>query len=135
MNKTIGGFTYRTSGVMSTADQFAVARKLAPAVPVLQGLLSQENLNKERSLLTVLMFANISDESTNFVLGKCLNVISRQDPGSGNFAPLSDGKGNLMFLDVNLPVLMDLMVEVINENLGDFFRTALDSLQAQAQAN
>lgn len=134
MNKTIGSVNYVTSGAMSVSDQFALARKLAPAIPVLQGLLKRENLDKERSLLTVLMFSNISEEASQYVLGKCINVIARQDPASGNFAKLSDGKGNLMFQDITLPVLMELVVDVIDENLGDFFRTALDSLQAQATA-
>jgi hypothetical protein len=133
MNKTIDGQVYATRAKMSVGDQFAVARRLGPTVPVLQGLLDKENLDKERSLLTVLMFSHISDDATEFVKSKCLNLVDRSDV-TGKMAPLTDGKGNLMFHDVSLPAMLELVIAVIDENLGDFFRTALVSLAEQAQA-
>ncbi len=127
MELTIGNHVYETSGNLNTFEQLHVARKLGPAVPMVQGLLDPANADKDKELLFVLMLSQIDDASTEYIVQKCLSVVKRKQP-TGPSAPIQTKEGTLMFDDIGLAGLIELTVAVIEENLGDFFRTALAQL-------
>lgn len=127
MELTIGNHSYETSGFLDTFTQLHVARKLGPAVPMVQGLLDPANANKDKDLLFVLMLSQIDDSSTEYIIGKCLNVVKRKQE-SGPSAKIQAPDGSLMFDDIGLAGMLEITVAVIEENLGDFFRTALAKL-------
>ena len=132
MNLTINGIAYSTTAKLDAFTQLHVARKLGAALPVVDGLVRQENAGKDKTLLSLLMLSNISDADADFVVKKCLGVVVRN---SGNQpAKIQTPYGELMFDDISLAAVLDLAVAVIEENLGDFFRTSLGRLaQEEAQ--
>ena len=133
MDLTLGNHQYTTSGRLDTFTQLHIARKLGPVIPTVEGLIAQRNEGKPKSILTVLMLSSLDDRDAEFVVKKCLAVILRkQQDGKG--AKLLSSDGSLMFDDTPMNDLLELTVAVIEENLGDFFRTALDNFnQAGAQ--
>lgn len=60
----------------------------------------------------------LSDKDMAFVLKTCLGVVKRKD-GSG-WAPVMR-KDQLMYEDINLVSMIRIAVEVIKDNLSDFF--------------
>lgn len=122
-----GGHVYVLNTKMDAFTQLHLARKLGPAIPIVQGLTDPANASKEKSLLTILMLSQIADIDTEYVIKKCLAVVSRQQEG-GKLARIQSQDGSLMFDDITMTTMLELTVAVIEENLGDFFRTALASL-------
>ena len=131
MNLTLNNQEYSTSGKLDTFTQLHVARKLGPAMPVLEGMVDPDNLSKDKTLLTVLMLSKIGDSDVEYIMRRCLSVVTRKH--IGGFAKIQTAEGNLMFDDISLHTLLELTVTVIEENLGDFFRTALGGLEAAAK--
>ena len=118
-----------TSGKLDVFSQMHLVRKLGAALPVLEGMTDTRNASKDKTLLTVLMLANISDADSEFVVKKCLSVVTRKQGSS--FAKLQTPDGHMMFDDISLSAMLEITVAVIEENLGNFFRTALSDLKAQ----
>lgn len=127
MNLVSGGVAYSSKGKLDAFTQLHIARKLGPALTIVDGLVRKENFDKEKHLLIVLMLSHISDENTEFVIHKCLSVVMREQV-NGQYAPVQTPAGALMFDDMTMTTILELTVEIIEENLGDFFRTALERL-------
>lgn len=133
MDKTLNGVRYITSGPLDAFTQLHIARKLGPALPILEGMVDHRNDGKDKGLLSVLMLAQIPDSDTEYVLRKCLAVVMRQRD-TERPAKIQAPDGTLMFDDITMQTMLQLAVDVIEENLGDFFRTALDGMaQVAAQ--
>lgn len=128
MEMLIEGNTYQV-GNMDAFSQLHVARKLGPALPIVEGLVSERNVGKDVTLLVVLILSKLTDEETEYVIGKCMSVVSRkQEQG---WAKLYTN-GALMFSDTSMHAIIQLTAQCIVTNLGDFFRTALASLEQGA---
>lgn len=126
MNLKVGEHDYTLSGKLDVFAQLHVARKLAPALAVVDGLTHPKNTGKDKVLLVVLMFSQLDDEDSEFVIRKCLSVVMRkQETG---FVKIQTSTGQLMFQDISLDELLLLTSTVLEESLGDFFRTALARL-------
>lgn len=125
----VGTKTYQI-GQLGTFDQLNVARKLGPAMPLIDGLVRKDNSGKDLSVLTLMALSQIDDDANAFVVGKCLSVVSLKQQ-DGKFAKLTTASGDLMFSDTSVAEIMKLVVSVIEENLGDFFRTALGNLDTK----
>jgi len=125
MNVVINGNTYLTQKKLDTFSQLHLARKLAPALPIVEGMLSEEEDASSRGLLSILLFSKLDEKESEFVVNKCLSMVVRQqDKG---FVKLQAPNGSFMFDDLDLDAILQLTVLVIEENLGDFFRTVLIS--------
>jgi hypothetical protein len=132
MNHTgSNGRQYATVNKLSVTDQFAIARKLGAVMPLIGPMVEPDNVQKDKTLLTLLMLGNLSDDHSAFVTGRCLSVVTTTDD-KGNVCRLTAPNGTFMFQDVTVKDILDLSAAVIEENLGDFFRIALGSLSAQA---
>lgn len=123
----LGGNVYSLSQKLDAFTQLHVARKLGPALPIVEGLVDERNAGKDKTVLTVLMLAQLSDADTEFVIRKCLGVVVRHQSG-GRPAKIQSPDGSLMFDDIDMQTMLDLTIAVIEENLGDFFRTALQRM-------
>lgn len=133
MEAVIDGLQYATTGKLDAFAQLHIARKLAPALPVINGMVHPDNVGKDKKILTVLMLAHINDADTNFVINKCMSVVVRKD-ASGKYVKIQTVDGHLMFDDIGMHALLELTFEVIEENIGDFFRMSLANLeQAESQ--
>lgn len=134
MNHTgSAGRAYASVSKLSLTDQFAIARKLGAVMPLIGPMVTPENVEKDKTLLTLLMLGNLSDETSAFVTAKCLSVVTTVDD-KGNTCKLMAPNGAPMFQDMTVQDILELSSKVIEENLGDFFRTALGSLSAAAEA-
>jgi len=128
MNHTgSAGRFYQTGRKLSVSDQLAVARKLGAVMPLMQGMMDPANATKSKTLLSLLMLGNLSDEASNFVTSRSLSVVTSADM-NGNLVPLMAPNGRPMFEDVTVQDILEVTAKVIEENLGDFFRTALGDL-------
>lgn len=130
MNLILHGTEYSSRGRLDSFTQLHIARKLGPTLPIVEGLVKQENSEKSKDLVTVLMLSHISDEDTEYIIKKCLGVVTRQQT-TGPFAPVLSPQGMLMFDDMTMSDMLGLTIAIIEENLGDFFRTSLADLKAE----
>lgn len=131
MNHTgVKGRAYIT-GTLTLPVQLMVARKVGAVIPVVQPMVATANAGKDKTLLALMLMGNLSDEAANVVTKACLNVVSTADV-TGNYVRLIDPQGSFMFDDVPVQDVFALTAKVIEENLGDFFRTALGNLEAEA---
>lgn len=131
MQFELKGQQYRTVK-MDVFTQLRVSRKL---LPVLAGMASDINIirdaagdqDKVMSAIQLVLpkiavtLADMSDDSVDAIVKPCLSVVSRQN--GTNWASLISS-GQLMFDDINLPTMLDIVGKVIGENVGDFLPVA-----------
>lgn len=108
---------------MSVFDQLAVARKLSPAIPVAHTMINGDD-SKGHAIITVMMLGMIDDNSYEFIKHKCLSLAKFID-NEGKMYPLLNKQGVLMYQDITLDEITNLIADAIKENLGDFLNTAL----------
>ena len=131
----IGGQVYRL-GQMDAMLQFHVARKLAPVVAslgtsVFELKAASEPLEQDQWILKALgpvmnVVASMDKDAVDFIMTSSLGVVSRRAE-DGRFTAIQVAN-KLMFLDINMPTMFRLVVEVLKENLGSFFGEALGGL-------
>ncbi len=138
MQLPIEGQEYFSITKMTPFEQLAVARKLAPAIALVETLTAPVNANKDNSILSVIMLSYLSDADSEFIVHKCLTLVRRKQSEDGKIppAPIVNSSGGLQFDDLSLKGILELTVAILKENVGDFFRTALDGLpQADQPSN
>jgi len=133
MQLTVNGKRYASTGRLDAFAALHLARKLGPSLPIVEGLVLPENASKDKSILTVLMLSHLSDADSEFVMRKSLSVVARVGD-DGRLQKIQAPDGTLMFDDLQLAEMLELAVAVIEENLGDFFRTALANMDRSAPA-
>lgn len=113
-------------GKLNAFEQLTLLRKLASASPILQQIVAPENRNKDRVLLIMFALSQVDDANMDAIIKIGLKDarVFRNDI----WAPLITKSGGLMFDDLKLATFMRLIGVVFEENLGDFFLTALDAL-------
>lgn len=125
----IGGIKFRTAK-LSPKVQFNVLKRLMPLmarVPEASGGLKKEATLADLFSSTVMADAisHMDDKDSDFVIDACLSVVQREQVLEGSqqavWAPVTTGKGVLMFADIDMNVMLKITVLVISENLGGFF--------------
>lgn len=132
MEFEIKGVNYRASK-LSVFDQLKVSRKL---LPVLAGMLGDfqgikaaaqgGDVNKaiESALPKIAdSLAEMSEEDTNAIIFPCLCVVARQN--GKVWAPLMV-QGALMFDDIDLMSMLQIVGRVVGDSLGNFLPAAPD---------
>lgn len=112
---------YAIARHMDTFTQLHVARKMAVSVGLLDKIFSEDN---PPGLFSLLTFASMKDEDVDFVMQKCLAVVSKRDM-TGKFFPLLNSSGVLQYADTPLSEVLELVMCVVERDLLDFFSTAL----------
>lgn len=138
MEVTINGVEYKTGVLPAYPHQFHVARKLAPALFAMGGVIknlseepkidqSSELEIKKANVDAMLAFgpvaeviANMSDADAEYVLSKCLSVVLRKE--GQQWAKITAPSGSMMYKDIDVSVMMKLAIQVVQENLGNFFQ-------------
>ena len=116
---TIGGQDY-TIGKLDARRAFHVARRLAPVMSAMAGEEGGEPMNALGSMSEAL--AKMRDEDADHVINSCLSVCQRKNEVHGTgWSPVAASNGRLMFQDIDLPQMMQLVWAVIQENLSSFF--------------
>lgn len=125
------------AGKLNAFQQLHVSRKIAPILPRLlpafAGLSAgNENLSTLAEALEPVAqaLASMPDADCEFVFGTCLGVVSRQQGNSWSSVWNAQNKA-LMFDDIQLDVMTQLVVKVVADNLGPF----MQGLIAKAQAS
>ncbi|KGD79757.1 hypothetical protein ID10_08615 [Pantoea agglomerans] len=132
MEFEIKGVNYRASK-LSVFDQLKVSRKL---LPVLAGMLGDfqgikaaaqgGDVNKaiESALPKIAdSLAEMSEEDTNAIIFPCLSVVARQN--GKVWAPVMV-QGSLMFDDLDLMSMLQIVGRVVGDSLGNFLPAAPD---------
>jgi hypothetical protein len=107
--------------------QFNVVRRLAPLLAQMGVSLQtiQTSINADLTdflpalgpITTAL--AQISDEDANYIIFTSLAVVSRQS--GEKWSRITSGE-NLMYADIDMPIMLRLVVEVLKVNLGSFMQ-------------
>lgn len=132
MEFEIKGVNYRASK-LSVFDQLKVSRKL---LPVLAGMLGDFQSIKTatqggdvyKALETALpkiadSLAEMSEEDTNAIIFPCLSVVARQN--GKVWAPVMS-QNELMFDDIDLMSMLQIVGRVVGDSLGNFLPAAPD---------
>lgn len=121
----VGAHTYR-AGRLPVLDQNHVARRYG-SVLIFLGTLQRDQPREpsEYARAMVATSGNLSNEDVDFAIGACLSVVQRQQAGGAAWAPVRAPSGQLMFDDIELVELMEIIWHVLRENkLIDFFFVA-----------
>ncbi|QHM71276.1 phage tail assembly chaperone [Mixta intestinalis] len=133
MEIELKGNIYR-AGKLSVFDQLKVSRKLLPVLGGMVGELKKLQAGQAdiETLLPVIAdtVAGMSDSDCDAIIHPCLSVVSRQN--GKTWAPVFRS-GELMFDDIDLMTMLQLVARVIGESLGNFFPEHLDSETASPQ--
>ncbi|HCA9766728.1 TPA: hypothetical protein MYK57_000183 [Klebsiella variicola subsp. variicola] len=135
MECTINGVNYRANK-LGVFDQLKVSRKL---LPILAGLMSDfssikallpasaqldsGSLDKLEPVFNTLLpriadeLSKLSEEDTNAIIYPCLAVVVRQN--GKTWAPVFRS-GELMFDDIDLFSMLQLVARVVADSLGNF---------------
>jgi hypothetical protein len=123
----IAGNAYSV-GKLDARRQLHVARRVMPIMGSLVGLLRGQGVGASLSIETALpamaeQLAAMPDADVDYVIDACLSVCQRQNQthAGGVWSPVRAPNGRLMFEDVDLGVMLQLVGAVIQENLGGFF--------------
>lgn len=132
MEFEIKGVNYRASK-LSVFDQLKVSRKL---LPVLAGMLGDfqgikaatQGGDVYKALETALpkiadSLAEMSEEDTNAIIFPCLSVVARQN--GKIWAPVMS-QNELMFDDIDLMSMLQIVGRVVGDSLGNFLPAAPD---------
>lgn len=132
MEFEIKGVNYRASK-LSVFDQLKVSRKL---LPVLAGMLGDfqgikaaaqgGDVNKaiESALPKIAdSLAEMSEEDTNAIIFPCLSLVVRQN--GKVWAPVMS-QNELMFDDIDLMSMLQIVGRVVGDSLGNFLPAAPD---------
>lgn len=108
---------------LDTMAQLQLARRLVSLTVLIESMTKPENLGKDQTLLVTMMLGQLSDADHSFLMTTCLKSVFRKD--GEVWAKVMTDTGALMYVDIDLDTLVNLVATVIVENLGDFFRIAL----------
>lgn len=125
------GSEHYSIGKLPALKQFHVMRRIAPLLESMQG----DTGTAEDAFIGKVLAAvgKMSDEDTDYVVGTCLSVCSRQ-VGTQQ-APVASGSGatfRLMFEDMDMATMIRLTIECIKVNIGSFFGALPDGASAGA---
>lgn len=140
MEVEIGGNKYKT-GKLDSFQQLHVARRLGPVLVTLSEGADKLGEPPEGATFTftdVLVasavpfaqaLAKMSDADLDYVVKTCLQVCLRASNGA--WAKVWTPSG-MMFSDIDMQVMLSLTLEVVGENIGGFFPSAVAPSQASA---
>lgn len=141
MEFEIKGVTYRTSK-LSVFDQLKVSRKLLPLLagimPDIQSIKSAVTPKADGGADSAAVYgvmekalpkiaeklADMSEEDTNTIIFPCLSVIARKN--GNNWAPVMNSNV-LMFDDIDLMSMLQMVGRVVGDSLGNFLPAPQDS--------
>lgn len=129
----ISGNVYRTDK-LDTFKAFHLSRKVGPVLFALLREMAGDGDKTVDMIQTMLNAAGplmgaLSDmkmEDADFVLNTCLGVCYRQQDGK-TWARVQVSPGTMQFDDIDMKVMMQLVMAVIKDNVGNF----IDGSQGQ----
>jgi hypothetical protein len=134
---TINNNVY-TIGQLGARQQFHIARRLGPAIfSMAKGAVEigdDSSIPEEMKAFTafgplVEVLAKMPDEDADYVLDTCLSVVRRQQSVGTNvsWAHVFIPGSGMAFKDIDMPTMMNLAINVIQDNIGNFMPALLGS--------
>jgi hypothetical protein len=125
---TIKGNNYR-SGKMDAIKQSHIARRIAPVFGSIQDAFAAAGKPESFTMLDALpimtkIVGEMSDANWEYIVLSCLDVTARQQ--GQVWAKIRAG-GRMMFEDIQLPEMMQIVWSVLNDNLANFFFASLQA--------
>jgi hypothetical protein len=127
---TIGSTVYRTDRPLDAFQQDKVLRRISPVFAALVGSMNTSSLDQIADAGNALLgnigplaeaLSQIKDADSDYVLKTCLGVVSRQATGAATWSKLTTPSGDLMFQDIGLLDVYQIVFRVLQENLAGFF--------------
>lgn len=140
MEFNLGEKQFRT-GKLDAFQQFHISRKLGPIIPTLipvfMGIAKNDGFKggmaEYAEVLAPLLapfaegLAAMSNEDSEYVISTCMSVVKRKATGD-NWAPVwSNSARACMFDDMDLGDIIQIVLKVVQESLGNFIRGLLMS--------
>lgn len=117
----VAGHNYRASK-MDALRQFHVVRRLAPLLAGFGNLSELRTMGLDELLSNIGpgldALAEMPDKDADYVIHGCLSVVQREH--EGGWAPVF-ARGVLMFQDIELPEMLQLVGKVLEADLKGFF--------------
>jgi hypothetical protein len=133
----IAGQQYR-AGKLNAIQQLHLSRRLAPIIPKLLPALAgmEEGAIDVGAIASAFdplagALAEMSDADCEYICGLCLGVVSRQQ--GEKWSSIWANK-SLMFDDIDLAAMLQIVVKVIGDNLGSFTQGLLAKARAMSPA-
>lgn len=114
---------------LNVFDQHHVARKLG-SVLIFLGSMKADSTKTPENYARAMVAASsqIANEDVDYATAACLTVVSRKQAAGTGWAPVRAQSGQIMFEDINLMELMEIIWHVLDANgLIDFFYVAPSS--------
>ncbi|QDL31315.1 phage tail assembly chaperone [Serratia liquefaciens] len=119
MEFEIKGIKYRSTK-LGVFEQLKVSRKLLPVLAGILGELKGGKITIESALPKIAQsVADLQEEDCNAIIHPCLAVVRREN-GKGFDAIFSSGQ--LMFDDIELMTMLQIVARVIGDSLGNFLQ-------------
>ncbi len=131
---TINGADYQI-GQLDARRQLHVGRRLMPVMAPIAAMLQTAQSGEVSDPMAALMpianaISRMEDDEMDYIISHCLSVVQRQNTKhGGGWGPVVASNGRLMFDDIKLVHMLQIVAAVIKENLGPFF-SDLGSLTA-----
>jgi hypothetical protein len=116
---------FKITGKLDAFVQLELLRRLTPALPLMDIYTNEENKGKDKTMLTSILLGRLSDDASSFVVKTCLSVVHMVD-GNGAFPIIV--KGTIMYQTIELSEILSIVGAVLEDNLGNFFRTVQTGL-------
>ena len=143
---TINDQTYQL-GKLDAMKQLHITRRIAPLLTQLTALAKSvqvpEGGSSMGSLLAMDMaglqplaqaLASLPDADVDYIVNTCMNVVNRRIEGGTGWAKVTAANNVLMYSDIDMSVMMQLVIQVIWSNLQGFIpATSLASQAAVAK--
>lgn len=133
----LGGQRYRT-GKLDAFKQFHLFRKL---MPILSGMgesfsVLPDSGEMDQQFWSAMgpaanAIAEMSQVDSEFILKTCLQSVSRWNGNA--WARVTAANGELMYDDIDMMEMLQLTVEVLKDNLGNFFNGPLPNGSAAGE--
>lgn len=136
MEFTINGAEYRATK-LSVFDQLKVSRKLMPLIAklisdaaILKAASQDKTATSEQTFAVIEavlpkiadVIADMPDESVSAIINPCLKIVSRKTI-TGHWAGIF-ADDVLMFDDIDLMTMLNIVCRVVVDNLGNFLHAA-----------
>lgn len=116
---TIKGNEYVIQTRLDAFKQFFIVRKLSPLIAEIGGNLESVKANPVAFLKSVAgSLASLPEDDVNQILNTCLATVNRRQNGAWVRIMSS---GGLMFDDIDMSAMVQIVTKVLSENLIDFF--------------
>lgn len=132
MEFKVNGIEYR-AGRIDARKQFHIVRRLAPVLSELAPAAGKPTAGVEVLTPLANAIAKLTDSDADYVIFGLLDCVKRkQDAGLG-WAAVNTGT-QLMFEDIDMPVMLQLAWQALKVNLSGFFSALPSDLKEALQS-